>query len=304
VNGLRRIASPLILSFFMAGILAAAPDNLTQRLDSLVRAFHGTAGIYMRNIRTGETITINADTLFPTASMIKVTILCGIFDKLERGELKYNQTLVYRDSLKYDDGICGSLKDSSTVTLADLVTLMICFSDNNASRWLQSIAGTGTIINSWLGHHGFEKTRVNAKTAERDAMYERYGWGMTTPREIAGLLAGIAGGTFFHPGTTAEMIRVLGTTSWTGEALSEIPPTVKVLSKQGAVDRSKSEVVLVYAPSGPYVFSVITKGQTDTRWEYDNEGYVLLRTVSRLFWEYAEPSSTWQPAGEGKKWEK
>ena len=305
MNGLHRIAVFLFLAYLLAAPLSAAPPgNLAQRLDSLVRAFHGTAGIYTRNLRTGETIAINADTCFPTASMIKVTILCGIFDKLERDELKYNQTLVYRDTLKYDDGLCGSLKDTSHVTLADLVTLMICYSDNTASLWLQSLAGTGTVINNWLEHHDFRHTRVNSRTPGREAMRATFGWGVTTPKEMAELVAGIVTGKFFRPGTTDEMCRVLGTTYWTGAAISQIPPSVKVLSKQGAVDESRSEVDLVYAPSGAYVFCAITKDQKDVRWVHDNEGEVLVRTISRALWEHFEPSSMWRPADEGKKWEK
>jgi len=31
--------------------------------------------------------------------MIKVSIQCGVMDKIEKGDLKYNQKLIYRDSL-------------------------------------------------------------------------------------------------------------------------------------------------------------------------------------------------------------
>ena len=83
---------------------------------------------------------------------------------------------------------------------------------------------------------------------------------------------------------------------WTGEALSQLPPTVQAASKQGAVDQSRSEVVLVNAPSGDYVFCLITKNQQDESWTYDNEGYVLLRRVSALLWRHFEPDHRWTPA--------
>jgi beta-lactamase class A len=97
-------------------------------------------------------------------------------------------------------------------------------------------------------------------------------------------------------GASEEMYRALGRSYWTGEALSQIPPTVHAASKQGAVDRSRSEVVLVDAPSGPYVFCVITKNQTDTTYAADNPGYVLLRKVSALLWRRFEPRHPWTPA--------
>ncbi len=78
--------------------------------------------------------------------------------------------------------------------------------------------------------------------------------------------------------------------------MSQLPPTVQAASKQGAVDQSRSEVVLVNAPSGDYVFCVITKDQQDERWTPDNEGYALLRRVSALLWRYFEPGHPWGPA--------
>jgi beta-lactamase class A len=255
-------------------------------------------------VPTGRTFSVNADSLFPTASMIKVPILCATFDKFERGELKYNQELLYRDTLKYDDGISGSWKDSTIKPLSEIVTLMICFSDNTASLWLQSLAGTGTRINDWLETNGFHHTRVNSRTPGREDVREAFGWGVTSPKEMAELVACIAEGRAVSPAASEEMQRVLGTIHWTGEALSSIPPSVKTLSKQGAVDRSKSEVVYVFAPSGAYVFCVVTKNQEDTRWASDNEGYVLLRNVSKLLWNAFEPDRPWTPQCDPVKWDK
>ncbi|MDP7608760.1 MAG: serine hydrolase, partial [Candidatus Marinimicrobia bacterium] len=65
-------------------------------------------------------------------------------------------------------------------------------------------------------------------------------------------------------------------------------PTVQVASKQGAVSQSRSEVVLVNAPSGDYVFCIITKNQTDTRYDQDNEGFILIRNISKLLWQHFE----------------
>jgi hypothetical protein len=87
-----------------------------------------------------------------------------------------------------------------------------------------------------------------------------------------------------------EMYRHLTRSYWTGEALSQLPPWVQAASKQGAVDRSRSEVVLVNAPSGDYVFAVITRNQRDTTYGAGNAGFELLRRVSALLWRTFEPA--------------
>jgi len=267
---------------------------LAARLRPLVESFHGDVGIYVRHLRSGATVSIAADSLFPTASMIKVPILIGVFDRIERGELGFLDTLTYTDSLLYPgEDILGSFRDSAAVPLAQVLMLMITTSDNTAALWSQSLAGTGTRINAWLAGHGFEHTRVNSRTPGREADREVYGWGQTTPREMAELLVTIREGRAVSRAASEAMYRFLTRIYWNGEALSRIPPWVQAASKQGAVNRSRSEVVLVNAPSGDYVFCVITRNQEDESWEPDNEGYVLLRSVSALLWHYFEPGSTW-----------
>ena len=273
--------------------------ELRATLESLTEGFHGTVGVYVRHLATGATAAVNADTVFPTASMIKVPILIGIFDRLERGELHYLDTLVYTDSLLYPgEDILGSYADSAIIPLAQVLMLMITTSDNTASLWAQHLAGTGTAINAWLERHGFEHTRVNSRTPGRETARSEFGWGQTTPREMAELVVMLREGRAVSQAASEAMYRHLTRIYWNGEALSEIPPWVQTASKQGAVNQSRSEVVLVNAPSGDYVFAVITKNQEDESWVPENEGYVLLRRVSRALWHHFEPDGNWdRPAG-------
>jgi len=276
---------------------------LTKKLEPLVRNFGGTAGIYVRNLKTGKTVAINADTVFPTASMVKVPILCGVMDKVERGELSLHHELTYRDSMLYPgEDILGAFRDSARITLGKVAMLMITTSDNTASLWCQALAGTGTAVNAVMERYGFVSTRVNSRTPGRESARSVYGWGQTTPREMAELFVMIRDGRIVSRDASERMYRNLGRIFWDGEALSQIPPTVHAVSKQGAVDRSRSEAVLVNAPSGDYVFCVITKDQKDESWKYTNEGYVLLREVSNILWRHFEPHSQWKPGANPEKW--
>ncbi|TAH00914.1 MAG: serine hydrolase [Sphingobacteriales bacterium] len=283
-------------------LFAQSTDKkLQQLITSQLVNFKGTVGVYVKNLKTGKTVSINADSLFPTASLIKVPIMCGVFSEIEKGNLNYHQQLVYKDSLyREGDDILGSFKDGEKISLSKVQMLSITTSDNAASLWLQQIAGSQN-INNWLANNGFIHTRANARTAGREAMYTKYGWGVTTPKEMATLLIKIRSGQAISKAASERMYRNLVRIYWDGEALSAIPPYIQVASKQGAVDKSRSEVVLVNAPHGDYVFCVITKNQTDISYDHNNPGFVLLRKISALLWHYFEPQSTWKPAvGLGK----
>lgn len=296
---------PFLTLFLLVTLLSrsALPQSRTDlRLVSQLRAltdtFHGVTGVYVLNLKTGREAAINADTIFPTASIVKIPILAGIFDKIAQGAYTYHQSLVYRDTLaRKGSGLMQFFKDSTVVDLQTAVTLMITHSDNTAAVWCEKLAGGGITINAWLDLHGFRDTRVNARTPGREKDREQYGWGQTTPREMARLVTMIRNQQVVSPAASQTMYRIMTHVFWDEYALSQIPPYVQAASKQGMVDDSRSEVVLVNAPHGDYVFYVATKNNTDQRWVPDNEAWMLARRVSALLWNYFEPRYGWKPAG-------
>jgi len=287
----------LILICISASLTAFAQKEkvdlkLTLMLKELTKGFNGEVGVYVKNLKTGKIAEVDGDSIFPTASMIKVPIMAGIFNKIEKGALDYRSVLTYRDSLLYKgDDLLGSFKDGEKITLGKVLMLMAATSDNTASLWAQSLAGTGTEINALMESYGLQYTRVNSRTPGRTANQKKYGWGQTTPREMATLLTLIREGKLVSPAASERIYRNLTTIFFDGQAPSQIPPDIEVASKSGAVDRSRSEVLLVNAPD--YVFCIITKNQKDTSWTYNNEGYAVVRAVSKALWEYFEPKSTW-----------
>jgi beta-lactamase class A len=291
----------IILLFANTIALAQTDSKLTKQLTDLTQKFNGQVGIYVQNLKTGKTVEINADTLFPTASMIKVSILCGLMDKIKKGELNYHQKLVFRDSLRYDKGdILGEMQDGDTIQLSKVAMLMITMSDNTASLWLQRLV-TGEHINNWLQQNGFANMRVNSRVKGREKIRSIYGWGVTTPREMCKLFAMIRNGEAVSPAASERMYRNLSHIYWDDNALSQIPPYIQAASKQGFVDESRSETVLINAPHGNYVFSIITNHQKDQSYKHNNEAFVLIRKVSALLWHYYEPGSKWQQQATDEK---
>lgn len=119
---------------------------------------------------------------------------------------------------------------------------------------------------------------------------------------MATLVELIREGKVISPAASERMYRNLIRIYYDGQALSQIPPYIQVASKSGAVDEARSEVVLVNAPHGDYVFCITTKNQNDTSWEQQNEGWKLIKNLSALLWNYFEPKSKWQPAAGMEKY--
>lgn len=271
--------------------------KLNRMLSELTKGFNGEVGIYVKSLKTGKVASFNADSIFPTASMIKVPITAGVFDQIEKGELDYHAQLTYKDSLYYaGEDILASFKNNEKIWLSKVLMLMITTSDNTASLWSQSLAGGGIAINELMSAYGLLNTRVNSRTSGRQTNWQKYGWGQTTPREMATLLTLIRDGKLISPAASERIYRNLIRIYFDHEALSQIPPYIQVASKSGAVNEARSEVALVNAPHGDYVFCIATKNQKDISWTSNNEGTTLIRKLSKMLWHYFEPQSKWKPA--------
>lgn len=262
--------------------------KLQKTLQSMTVGYGGDIGIYVKNLRTGKVAVINADTIFPTASIVKVPILLGIADRMNKNELAYDTLLTYKDSLLYEGSdILGSFKNGEKIALKKVLMLMLTTSDNTASLWLQSLAGTGTRINRILDSLGFKDTRVNSRTAGRESNRTQYGWGQTTPAEMGTLFEKIYRFEVFSHSSSERMQRLLGRNFWDeNEAISVIPPTIEVFSKNGCVNASRSEVMIVNIPRNPFVFCIFTKNNKDISWTNSNEAWTMARAVAGYLYDY------------------
>ena len=277
-------------TLFLFLLAACSLHSIAQRedkqlkigLQQIVANFHGSAGVYVKNLRTGKVVMINADTVFPTASIVKIPIFTGILTKMQTGELNYDSEFVYKDSLYYSGSdILGSFKANEKIPLKKLIMLMLTTSDNTASLWLQGLAGGGARINEILDSMGLKDTRVNSRTPGREGNRSMYGWGQTTPREMGTILEKMYRNEIFTPELCERMMRCLGRNYWDeNEAISQIPPTIEVFSKNGCVNASRSEVMLVNVPRNPYIFCIFTKNNEDQRWVHENEAWAVARLMS------------------------
>jgi beta-lactamase class A len=279
--------------------------KLQNQLESLVKGFHGDIGVYVKDLRKNRIAAINADTVFPTASIVKVPILIGLMDKMNRGELNYQQQLIYKDSLNSLEGadILSSFKSGEKIELGRVMMLMLSLSDNTASIWLQSLAGGGARINYILDSIGFKQTRVNSRTPGREAIRKIYGWGQTTPREISTLMDMIGKGQVISRGASDKMLRVLNRTFFDIVSVSQIPPYATIYAKYGALDENRNELIMVRGRKSNYVFCVMTKNNADHTWKDNNEAWVLTRKISSLLWHHFNPKDHWQPAADAAKFQ-
>ncbi|HEU4752509.1 MAG TPA: serine hydrolase [Armatimonadota bacterium] len=276
-------------------------SELKREMDRVAEGFGGTLGysLHFRG-RPEERISLRGDERFPSASTIKIAVMCEALRQVDQGKLSWTAEIPIQPPTEYreEGGPAYWLKEDAKLPLPQWLHLMITMSDNTATINLRNRLGQGN-INQWLTANGFRDTLIlNGK--ETDALglrplQRQYGLGMTTPNEMVRLLERIRDGRAGSPATCDRMLRLLSHQYWDDLVLSQAPPTAHTAAKSGALDAMRADVALVQSPAGEYVLAVYTKDQKDQRWETDNEGNVAIRKLAALVWRRYDPERTWSP---------
>jgi len=272
-------------------IFSKTPVSLEKQINKIVKEFHGKMGVSFHHLKKQDTIEINSDELFPTASTIKLAILCEAFHQLDENKLQYYSTTTYSTTRRVGGaGFLQNYENGRNIELKEAIHFMITVSDNIATNMVIDWLGGFTPINEWLINHGFAETRsltyIGGGNSWNEGLAKEWGIGKTTPKEMRQLMEMIVEEKAASPEACHEMIRILSHQYFDGVMPGGLPPDVFVSSKSGAISSSRSEIMYVNSPSGPYVVVVYTKDNQDRRWENDNEAEVALRNISNIIWNY------------------
>jgi beta-lactamase class A len=269
-------------------------QRLQKQIEKEIQGFRGDIGVYVKHLKSGKEVRIQADTVFPTASLVKVPLLVGIFHQIHEGKYRLDQEFIYDAKRVYGgSGLMQFYKDSAKTDLSTMISLMLTYSDNVTSLWIQELAGGGMQVNQLMDQYGLKETKVNSRTEGRASIWEKYGWGQTTPKEMATLFTLIREGKIINKELSEKMYRYLKNQYYNERSLSSLPPTVNTISKTGSVNQARGEVVLVNAPHGDIVFCILTKNNEDQSWTPQNEAEELTRRIAKIIWNYYEPTYKW-----------
>ena len=259
---------------------------LHHSLDSIVGAHHGVVGYSIRNVDTGEALSLRGDETFPTASLIKVPVLVTLFDLVEQGRISLDDplTLLAIDKVP-GSGTLQFMHDGAPLTVGDAAWLMSITSDNTATNLLLDRI---IIRRVWekMESLGLAHTKVHSKTFLRSTSVAmdssvKYGLGVTTPNEMARLFTLLAQGRAVSPKADSTMLYILEHNQ-DNQLLQRYLDGVRAAHKTGAVDAARTECSLFYLRGGRVVACVLTKENADQRWILDSEPQLTMARIGAV----------------------
>ena len=170
-----RLAVLAVLAALAA--LAAAPASaqsgdaslarLQAELARLAPISQGKLGVGVVHLESGRSVYLDADIGFPMASTVKVPIAVQLLTMVDQGKLRLDSMIaVEPGDLHPGSGTLTRLFDDPGVSLSvrNLMELMLLISDNSATDILLRVAGGGAAVNARLAALGVTGISVDRPT--------------------------------------------------------------------------------------------------------------------------------------------
>lgn len=237
-------------------------DAMTAELQRAASGSRWRTAVYVKDLQRGYEWAYHAEDLFPAASLIKLPIMVGVFEKIQRGQLSLYSKLKLRRTTRM--GGSGSLKwqrDGSQYTVRYLLEKLIKESDNTAMLLLLDEVGIG-FLQQYFPQMGLVYTEINSDGLRLDSggvRQENY----TTAREMGAVLERIYRGELVNGFASELMLDILKRKRARTRLAKHLPPGWQIAHKTGLLRRSCHDAGIVFSPNGDYVLVVLT-GRVDS----------------------------------------
>ncbi|HEX6041161.1 serine hydrolase [Longimicrobium sp.] len=297
---MRRLLAVLaLLATALVPASAAAQADvgaLRRTLEEIIRPYEGTVGVSIQNLATGQTLSIRGDEKFPSASLIKVSVLVALLDEVRRGAIRLDDliTMIARDQVG-GSGVLQHFHSGLGITVEDAARLMIIISDNTATNLVLDKVPMRTV---WakMDSLGLPATRIHSKTFLRNTSVAmdssvRYGLGVTTPDETVRLFALLHQGRAVSPRMDSLALSILRQNEDWNKLVRWLPDGATAAHKTGDVDQSRNDCGILYGPDAPVAVCVMTRENRDTSYATDNPVNLLMARIGVEVYRFFNPSA-------------
>ncbi len=254
-------------------------------------------GLSVRDLGSGQTLSIAGDTVFHAASTMKVPVLFALFREFQSGKLKADQKLLLVNQFKsIVDSSAYTLNssddsDSSVyamvgheVPLRELATRMITHSSNLATNALIALLDPVRVTELT---RTFGATQMMVRRGVEDNVAFRAGLNnTTTANDLVALFSALQRGQVAGKRATREMLAILEAQAFNSELPAGLPPGTRIAHKTGSITATWHDAGIVYPPRrAPYAVAVLTRNISD-----EKIAAALIADCSRIVWEWLVPA--------------
>lgn len=271
--------------------------SLEQKVRQTLSKTEGRFAVAFKDLSNGESLYINADSVFHAASTMKTPVMAELFRQAGEGRFSLDDSLVIKNEFKsIVDGSPFSLSrsdDSDTLiydrigakeSIRKLMTDMIIVSSNLATNMLIDLAGAKK-VDSLLQRIGAPNMHV-LRGVEDTKAFEAGLNNTTSARGQLLLYEQIAANKLVNESSSLEMIQILSDQRF-GEIIpAQLPSDVIVAHKTGSITGVQHDGGIVMLPDGRKYILVLLSSNLQDR----DQGIQVLADVSEIIYQHVVQS--------------
>lgn len=253
------------------GIDNPRTENLADVVTKAQTGTTGNYGIYIKNLKNGETYTSNEHRSFPTASLYKLWVMGETYNQVHDGVLKESQMLEEDvEQLHETFGLTNDVAEQKTgrvmYTVEDALERMITVSDNYASLLLAKNVGLANISD-------FMKDNKLSESKTGQPPH-------TTAVDIGTLFEKIYKGDVINRQYSNKMLDLLKKQEINDRIPKYLPDETTVAHKTGELDGLRHDAGIVYTDEGDYIIVVLSESDDP------NAAAERIATLSKAVYDY------------------
>lgn len=234
------------------------------KINSKIQEFPGKTSVVIKDLDNGKTYYYNPDTLFVSASLIKLPIMIAVFKDFVDGNISLTQTMTLENKYRVSgSGILKHKKNGTEYSVYELAYIMIGHSDNTAARMLTEIVGIDR-MNKIFKSIGLKNTNISSKSFNL-SNGEIAGDSYTTSRDIALVLNKIYDEKMFRRYLSIQMLEILKLPVSKKRLNKYLPKDFELAHKTGLLRGACHDAGIVFSPQGNYMICVLTDNKGNYR---------------------------------------
>jgi len=176
----------MALALLLLALRASTPDSreaLEARFRTLAAPAGGEVGVSVLHLETGHGASFHGRERFPMASVFKLPLAVAFLARVDRGELRLDQSVVLGPADMRSPGPLSERAPTGgiTVSLRELLEAMLLDSDNTAADLLLPLSGGPEVVTARLDAAGLDDIRIDRSEAE--LAFDSYGVSPHPPRQ-------------------------------------------------------------------------------------------------------------------------
>ena len=230
-----------------------AKEGLRSVIESSLKGSSGRYGIFIKDLKAGESYYLNENQQFEAGSLYKLWIMGASFEKIKRGELKEDEIL--SDKVENLNALFNIASDEAELkegeiemSVSSAISQMITISHNYAALLLTKDVGISK-VSEFLKRYDLNQSSVGNEVK-------------TTPVDVGKFFEKLYKGEVIDEEISGKMLGILAEQKTNDRLPKLLPEGTKVAHKTADIGFFEHDAGIVFTPSRDYIIVVLSETES------------------------------------------